>query len=147
MTRTFSKLFSMAGCRLGYVCGHPEDIKYVQKYCTPHNTNAFAMLFAEKILTTPGMLGDLIAKFNEGRKYLIDILDENGYRHKGEAGNFIFIEPKTDAQSIVNRMKSEKKILIKAYPNVGEFGNCLRVSIGEKQYMEKFMSALLEIDC
>lgn len=146
VTRTFSKLFSMAGCRLGYVCGHPEDIKYVQKYCTPHNTNAFAMLFAEKILTTPGMLDDLVTKFNEGRKYLIDTLDEYGYRHKGEAGNFIFIEPKTDAHTIVNRMKAEKKILIKTYPNVGEFGNCLRVSIGEKWYMETFMSALIELD-
>lgn len=146
VTRTFSKLFSMAGCRLGYVCGHPEDIKYVQKYCTPHNTNAFAMLFAEKILTTPGMLESLIEKFNEGRGYLIETLNANGYRHKGEAGNFIFIEPKTDAQTIVERMKAEKKILIKVYPNVGEFGNCLRVSIGEKQYMEKFMVALLELD-
>lgn len=146
VTRTFSKLFSMAGCRLGYVCGHPEDIKYVQKYCTPHNTNAFAMLFAEKILTTPGMLDSLIEKFNGGRVYLVETLDANGYRHKGEAGNFIFIEPKTDAARVVERMKAEKKILIKVYPNVGEFGNCLRVSIGEKQYMEKFMCALLELD-
>lgn len=146
VTRTFSKLFSMAGCRLGYVCGHPEDIKYVQKYCTPHNTNAFAMLFAEKILTTPGMLDSLVEKFNGGRGYLVEELDKNGYRHKGEAGNFIFIEPKTNAARIVDRMKAEKKILIKTYPNVGEFGNCLRVSIGEKQYMEKFVSALLELD-
>lgn len=146
VTRTFSKLFSMAGCRLGYVAGHPEDIKYVQKYCTPHNTNAFAMQFAEDILTTPGMLDNLIEKFNDGRSYLIEELDKNGYRHKGEAGNFIFIKQKTDAQTIVNRMKAEKKILIKTYPNVGEFGNCLRVSIGEKQYMEKFVNALLELD-
>lgn len=146
VTRTFSKLFSMAGCRLGYVCGHPDDIKYVQKFCTPHNTNAFAMLFAEKILTTPGMLDSLITKFNDGREYFIKMLDENGYRHKGEAGNFIFIEPKTDAQTIVNRMKEEKRILIKVYPNVGKFGNCLRVSIGEKQYLERFMEALLELD-
>lgn len=146
VTRTFSKLFSMAGCRLGYVVGDPEDIKYVQKYCTPHNTNAFAMQFAEDILTTPGMLDELISKFNDGRKYLIDTLDENGYRHKGEAGNFLFIEPKTDAQTIVDRMKVEKKILIKTYANVGEFGNCLRVSIGEKQYMEIFMKALIELD-
>ena len=43
-------------------------------------------------------------------------------------------------------MKAEKRILIKVYPNVGEFGNCLRVSIGEKQYMEEFISALLELD-
>jgi histidinol-phosphate aminotransferase len=146
VTRTFSKLFSMAGCRLGYVVGHPDDIKMVQKFCTPHNTNAFAMQFAEDILETPGMLDSLISNFNEGRKYLIDTLDLNGYRHKGEAGNFMFIEPKHNAQMIVERMKNEKKILIKAYPNVGEFGDCLRVSIGEKKYMEQFLDALFEID-
>ena len=82
----------------------------------------------------------------QGRKYLTDWLDQNGYPHKGEAGNFIFIKPKTDAQKIVDRMKAEKKILIKTYPNVGEFGNCLRVSIGEKKYMEQFTSALTELD-
>ena len=66
ITRTFSKLFSMAGCRLGYVAGHPEDIKMVQKLCTPHNTNAFAMKFAEALLETPGMVDSLIDIFNEG---------------------------------------------------------------------------------
>lgn len=146
VTRTFSKLFSMAGCRLGYVVGHPEDIKYIQKFCTPHNTNAFAMLFAEKIITTPNMIETLIFKFEKGREYLISSLDKNNYLHKGEAGNFIFIKPKTEAETIVTRMKSEKRILIKEYANVGELGNCLRVSIGEKQYMEKFMEALLDID-
>ena len=43
-------------------------------------------------------------------------------------------------------MKTEKKILIKSYPEIGEFGNCLRVTIGEKKYMEKFTEALLELD-
>ena len=43
-------------------------------------------------------------------------------------------------------MKSEKKILIKQYPDVGSFGNCLRVSIGAKSYMEQFLKALLELD-
>lgn len=146
VTRTFSKLFSMAGCRLGYVVGWPEGIKMVQKMCTPHNTNAFAMKFAEKIITTPSILEDLISKFKEGREYLIDNLYKHGYRHKGEAGNFLFIEVKTDAEKIVRRMKEEKGILIKSYPNVGDFGTCLRVSIGEKAYMEKFMNALLDLD-
>ena len=146
VTRTFSKLFSLAGCRLGYVVGWAEGVKMVQKLCTPHNTNAFAMRFAEAVLETPGMLDSLIKHFEEGRTYLIDVLDRNGYQHKGEAGNFIFIKPKTEAHTIVERMKSEKKILIKTYPNVGEFGDCLRVSIGEKKYMEQFMSALMDLD-
>ncbi|WP_029200387.1 LicD family protein [Oribacterium sp. NK2B42] len=53
---------------------------------------------------------------------------------------------RTDAQTIVDRMKVEKKILIKTYPNVGEFGNCLRVSIGEQKYMEQFTTSLVELD-
>lgn len=146
VTRTFSKLFSMAGCRLGYVVGWPEGVKMVQKLCTPHNTNAFALRIAEKIIETPGVLQSLIDKFNEGRSWLIETLDKNGYEHKGEAGNFLFIKTRTDAQVIVDRMKSEKKILIKSYPNVGEFGTCLRVSIGEKKYMERFVEALFDID-
>lgn len=146
VTRTFSKLFSMAGCRLGYVVGWPEGIKLVQKMCTPHNTNAFAMKFAEKIIKSPEILNDLIEKFNKGRDYLIERLDECGYQHKGEAGNFIFIKVKTSADEIVRRMKEKKNILIKSYPNVGDFGTCLRVSIGEKKYMEQFMDALIELD-
>lgn len=146
VTRTFSKLFSLAGCRLGYVAGWPEGIRMVQKLCTPHNTNAFAMLFAEKIIENPAILQSLIDTFNEGRSYLLSMLDANGYQHKGEAGNFIFIKPRTDAAQIVKRMKEEKRILIKSYPDVGEFGTCLRVSIGGKEYMEQFLNALLDLD-
>lgn len=146
VTRTFSKLFSMAGCRLGYVVGWPEGVKMVQKLCTPHNTNALAMRFAEAIIERPNILNDLITNFQRGRQYLIDMLDTNGYEHKGEAGNFLFIKPKTDVQKIVDQMKSKKRILIKAYFNVGKLGDCLRVSIGERQYMEQFVNALIELD-
>lgn len=146
VTRTFSKLFAMAGCRLGYVVGWSDGVKMVQKMCTPHNTNAFAMAFAEAIINNPDVLESLIVNFKEGRKYLIDQMDANGYQYKGEAGNFIFIKTKTDADKIVVRMKEEKKILIKSYPGVGNFGTCLRVSIGEKKYMEEFWKALVELD-
>lgn len=145
VTRTFSKLCSMAGCRLGYVAGWPDGIKLVQKLCTPHNTNAFALLFAEKILTYPNMIDDLIKKFTAGRQYLINELDAHGYRHQGEAGNFLFIQPKTNAKDVVARMK-ENGILIKMYPAVGELGDCLRVSIGDVQCMQRFIIALLKID-
>ena len=146
VTRTFSKLFSMAGLRLGYVLGWPEGVRMVQKLCTPHNTNAFAMKIAEAVITTPGMVDELISKFKDGREYLISSLEEHGYQYKGEAGNFLFIKPHTDAETVMTRMKEEKKILIKTYAGVGAFGTCLRVSIGEKQYMETFTRALYELD-
>jgi len=146
ITRTFSKLFSMAGCRLGYVVGWPDGIKMVQKMCTPHNTNVFALHIAQAMLKSPTLIDQLIQKYFDGRQYLIESLDSHGYKHKGEAGNFIFIKPKTEAGRVVEQMKREKKILIKMYPGVGELGDCLRASIGERQYMRRFIEALLEID-
>lgn len=146
VTRTFSKLFSMAGCRLGYVAGWPDGVRMVQKLCTPHNTNAFALRFAEAVLKDPEMEKKLISDFMDGREYLIRELDDHKYRHHGEAGNFIFIKPFTDAETIVRRMKTEKKILIKSYTGIGDFGTCLRVTIGEQKFMEQFMEALLELD-
>ena len=147
VTRTFSKLFSLAGCRLGYVVGWPSGIEMVQKLCTPHNTNAFAMLFAEKIIQDPKMIEFLIEEYNDGRDYLVKTLTKNNYIFKGEAGNFLFIKPKKlEARSIVDIMKKDYRILIKAYQNIGSLGDCLRVSIGAKQYMEKFIDALLRIE-
>lgn len=146
VTRTFSKLFSMAGCRLGYVVGWADGIKLVQKLCTPHNTNVFALKFAEAILEKPSVIEKLISDFNEGRKFLIDSLDRNGYEHQGEEGNFLFIKPRKNPVDLVNQMKSKKGILIKSYPNVGYLGDCLRVSIGAKRYMKIFINALLELD-
>ena len=146
VTRTFSKLFSIAGCRLGYVVGWPEGIKMVQKLCTPHNVNAFAMKFAKAIIEKEGMIDKLVSIHSEGKKYLIDSLTENSYDFNAKEGNFIFIKPKTDANTLVTRMKNEYKILIKTYKGIGTFGTCLRVTTGGKNSMQRFLDALYKLD-
>lgn len=145
ITRTFSKLFSMAGCRLGYVVGWPEGIKLVQNMCTSRNINAFAMKFAKAIMEKEGMLEKLIRGQQEGKQYLIDALTKKGYELSAKEGNFVFIKPKTDAESVVKKMK-DKGILIKTYTGVGNLGTCLRVTTGEKQYMQRFLDALYKLD-
>ncbi|MBE6499009.1 MAG: histidinol-phosphate aminotransferase family protein [Methanobrevibacter thaueri] len=147
LTRTFSKIFSLAGARLGYVVGKPNEIKIVQKLCTPHNINAFSMLLAQSIIEKEGMIDKLVEKQLNGKQYLINTLTEKGYSINAKEGNFIFIKPKNmDASQIVNKMKEEKKILIKVYKDVPGLGDCLRVSTGEKEIMSKFIEALEDLD-
>lgn len=146
VTRTFSKLFSLAGCRLGYIVGQANDVAYIQKLCTPHNINAFSMKFAECIIEEPGMIDMLIAKQHEGKRYLIDELQKRNYEVNAKEGNFIFIKPKKDADELVAEMKKRKRILIKSYNGIGVLGKCLRVSTGEKKIMQKFLSAMDELD-
>lgn len=147
VVRTFSKLFSLAGLRLGYVVGQLEDIKTVSHLCTPHNTNAVAMLFAQRILEKDGMLDQIIEKQLDGKQYLISELQKNGYMVSAQEGNFIFVKPKNlDADEIVSLMHEKKKILVKTYNNLGKYGKCLRVSTGEREYMKRFIDALIDID-
>ena len=146
LTRTFSKMFSMAGVRLGYVVGKKDGIEMIQKLCTPHNINIFAKLFAKRILEQPELVQKLIDNHKEGRNYLLYELENNGYEYYGQTGNFIFIKPKHNAIDLVKKMKEEKQILIKSYNNVGKYGDCLRVTTGEKKYMEQFLEALFELD-
>lgn len=146
VTRTFSKLFSLAGARLGYVVGWPEGVALVQKLNTPHNVNMFAMLFAKAILEKEGMLDSLIEAQHEGKAWLVKQLDGAGYEYQNSGGNFMFIKPRGNATQIVLRMKEEKGILIKAYDGIGSFGSCLRVTTGPVASMKKFFAALSEID-
>lgn len=146
VTRTFSKLFSLAGCRLGYVAGWPKGIELVQKLNTPHNVNMFAMLFAKAIMEKEGMLDEMIAEQHVGRAYLLKWLQENGYVFVGSEGNFLFIKPFSSAKDLVKRMKDERGILIKEYSGIGSLGSCLRVSTGPKKCMERFVEALLDLD-
>ncbi len=147
LTRTFSKLFSLGGLRLGYIVGQTSDIKMISNLCTPHNTNAVAMLFAERIIKSPGMLDDLINIQLSGKEYVVAELKQNGYEVNAQEGNFIFVKPRNvDADVIVSRMKNEKKILIKAYSGIGSMGKCLRVTTGAQEYMKEFLDALTDVD-
>lgn len=148
VTRTFSKLFSLGSLRLGYVVGQPEGIHMISNLCTPHNTNAFAMKFAQAILERDGMIDELVNKQLAGKAYVIEELKKHGFTVNAKEGNFIFVKPRhVDADEIVERMKTEKKILIKSYQGIGALGKCLRVTTGEKIYMEQFLEALYAIDC
>ncbi|MDQ9823570.1 aminotransferase class I/II-fold pyridoxal phosphate-dependent enzyme, partial [Acinetobacter sp. 163] len=67
LVRTFSKLFSLAGCRLGYCVGKADGIELVQKLCTPQNVNAFGIKFAQAIIEKEGMIDQLVKEQLEGK--------------------------------------------------------------------------------
>lgn len=145
LTRTFSKLFSLAGCRLGYCVGKAEDIALVQKLCTPHNVNAFGIKFAYEIMKTDGMIDTMVKQQLEGKKYLVDTLKEHDYHVNALEGNFIFIETKTDAAELTKKLK-ENKVLVKHYAN-SPYSKYIRVSTGTKDIMQKFLNILFAVDC
>lgn len=143
--RTFSKLMSIAGCRLGVVIGHPELIQYVKNSRLAYEVNSVALLFGEKILENPDLIQKLIQDAKEGKEFFINMLSENGYWFMDCHGNYVLVRTKQDAHLVTQKLAEEKRILVHPYGNP-LMKDLIRVTVGTKVSMEFFMKALLEID-
>ena len=144
VTRTFSKLCSIAGLRIGYAVADKKLIECLSKIRQTFNVNTLALHFAEAIMKEEGLIDKLIATELEGRNYIIEKLKNSGRKVYADNGNYVFFEPLTDKDKVVERLY-EKKILTKTY-SVPILKDYIRISTGSKQAMEKFWLALDSVD-
>ena len=143
--RTFSKLFSLAALRIGVIIGHPTLIDYIKRSRLTFDTNAVALLFAERILDRPDLIQQLIQTEADGKKYALMRLESLGYECRECKGNFIFIKTNSNAQNVARALEEKKKILVHAYSN--EFlKDYIRVSTGDMNSMKFFIDSFIEID-
>ncbi len=142
--RTFSKLFSMAGVRVGYAIGNKLPISYMENAEGSYNVNTVGILFAEAILKQPEIIERLIDVEKEGKTYLIERLQENGYRYYGEFGNYILIKTKKSAKEIATELRKDK-ILIKTYGN-DLLKDWIRVTTADVETMKKFWEAFVRVE-
>ena len=143
--RTFSKLFSLAACRLGVMIGSPSLLRYVRNAKLTFDVNSVALLFGERVLEHPDMIDQLIQTEQEGKQFITDALTARGYVCRAGQGNFIFVKPCHDAQTLAARLANEKKVLVHPYTN-SLLRDYIRVSTGSKKAMERFLDAFLDVD-
>lgn len=143
--RTFSKLMSLAACRLGVVVSSPEIIHHVRNARLTFDANAVALLFAERLLERTDIIEGLIRTEREGKEWLLDRLRKAGYWCRDCLGNFVFVKPRMDAHEIAARLEREKGVLVHPYGNplLKDF---IRVTTGSKASMEVFWEVFAKID-
>lgn len=144
--RTFSKLMSLAGCRIGFMVANPRLIGYVRHVRPSFEVNTVALKFGEKLLEQPELIDRLQQEAQEGKIYLLEELKAHGYDVMEREGNFIFVRPKhRTAKEAAERLETEKKVLVKRYgaPLLKDY---LRISTGARCYMEQFLKAFYEVD-
>ena len=145
LLRTFSKLMSIAGCRVGVMVGDCELIHWVKNSRLAYEMNSVGLLFAELILEHPDIIQDLIKQEKEGKAYLIGELEKRGYWYMDCHGNYILVRPKHDAHEIARRLADEKKTLVHAYGN-DMMKDLLRVTVGSVKAMGLFVNAFFDVD-
>ena len=144
LTRTFSKLCSIAGLRIGYLVSTPEIIKTLYNSKPTYAVNCIALRFAENIISNKTLINQMIETEAEGRKYIIDLLKENNIHYYAQNGNYVFIGCKGCVEETVKKL-AENGVLVKSYGNQPLLKDYIRISTGSKAIMDKFWKIFVKV--
>src|SRR5262249_52936488 len=106
-TRTFSKLYGMAGVRVGFGCARAELVRRM----LPFRNNVISILGARAAMAAvrPGeaLVVERRTRRNRIRAELCSWLDENGFRYIPPHANFVLINVLRDVRELIPRMLAE----------------------------------------
>jgi histidinol-phosphate/aromatic aminotransferase/cobyric acid decarboxylase-like protein len=141
-TRTFSKLYGMAGVRVGFGCGRTDLLKQMQ----PFRNNVISILGGRAAMSA-AQLGDEFVKArraarNRGRSELCGWLDRKGFRYIPPQANFVLIDIRRSVQEIIPRMLAEGVAVGRRFDSLDTW---MRVAIGTEMEMEKFRTAFQKV--
>lgn len=135
VARTFSKVYGLAGLRVGYAIGHPDLISSLRTTQPPFAVTTLAQVAALAALRCQDRVGERCETNAKGRDHLTDALDRLGYRVSESHANFVYFEPDSDPSELFDGLLAEGVI-------VRVLGAGVRVTVGTDEENERFLSAL-----
>jgi histidinol-phosphate aminotransferase len=142
VSRTFSKIYGLAGLRVGYVIAKPELIKKITRNQPGIPNNQIGIAAAKACMNDTSFMDMSRKKNAEARKHLTDYLDKKNYFYGKSHTNFVMFDPKADAAGILKRL-AERGIGIRVWDHKGM--QWLRVSIGTLDEMKIFTKTFDEV--
>lgn len=142
--RTFSKIFSLAGLRIGYVSGEKHLIEYIEKAESTFNVNTIAVLFATEVINDQELINRLTVKERKGRMWITEKLKNAGYKTLSMEGNYVLFLPEKNCRTVVEELK-KKNVWVKDYGK-GILRGWIRVSTGSVACMERFWEAFVQVE-
>ncbi len=143
LLRTFSKVYALAGLRIGYALGREDLIHSLYQVREPFPVHRLAQTAAVAALNDSMHAARSIQMVNEGRRYLYKELDKAGLSYIPSQANFIFINFNKDSEKIFQALLQEGIIIRPGktwgYPTFG------RVTIGRMAENRRFIKALRKI--
>jgi histidinol-phosphate aminotransferase len=141
--RTFSKVYGLAGLRIGYALGREDLVDCLYQVRDPFPVHRLAQVAAVAALKDEDHAIRSIQLVYEGRRYLYRELDRMGLSYVPSQANFIFIDFEKDSEEIFQAFLKEGIIIrpgkIWGYPTFA------RVTIGRMEDNQKFIKALKKI--
>ncbi|EPK8019119.1 pyridoxal phosphate-dependent aminotransferase [Providencia rettgeri] len=139
VTRTFSKIFALAGLRVGYGVATPDVIAAVDQFLSIDNTNTAGAVAAIASLKDKPFIEYSLKSNNTSRKIVEKALNEIGLEYAPSQANFIFHKVKGDVKTYQQRMAEAHVMVGREFPPAIGWN---RLTLGTPEEMQQFVVIL-----
>ena len=135
VTRTFSKVFGLAGLRVGYAVGRPETLGRLRRAQVPFSVNSVGQAAALAALACGERLAERVAENHAARAQLEEGLSARGIDYVPSQTNFVLFRPDGDAAALGDFLLQQGVI-------VRPMGPFIRVTVGTPGENDRLLAAL-----
>ena len=143
VTRTFSKIYGLAGLRLGYAVAREEIIRDMNRIRQPFNVTRPAQVGGAAALDDRAFIKHSQVVNEEGKKYLYKEFEKLGLEYVPTCANFILVKVGFPSREVFNRLL-KKGVIVRAMDGYG-FPEHIRVTVGTMRENIIFINKLREV--
>ena len=143
VTRTFSKIYGLAGMRVGYCVSHRDIADLLNRVRQPFNVSSLALECAEAALGDQEFVRRSRQINDEGMEQLHRGLDQLGVEYIRSGGNFLCIDLKRPAAPVYEKLL-RLGVIVRPIAGYG-MPNHLRITVGLHEENARFLDALARV--
>nr|WP_241391467.1 histidinol-phosphate transaminase [Serratia proteamaculans]ULG18717.1 aspartate aminotransferase [Serratia proteamaculans] len=140
LLKTFSKIFAMAGMRIGYALGNADLLRKMANYNTSESLNYCAIEAASTSLDDQEFINYSKTTIDTSRQILISALKTLDLEYLPSEANFLFHRVNVPLVSYQQKMKEHGVLIGRAFPPATEW---CRISMGTPEEMIRFTQLML----
>ena len=142
VSRTFSKIYGMAGLRCGYCVAQKEPIERMRRQQMWDSVNCMALAAATASLDDLEHVPNGQRLNKEAKQFTTSELEKMGYKSIPSQANFIMFNCKKPVVPLIKAMKEQNVHVGRLFPALP---NHMRLTIGKKAEMEAFLAAFRQL--
>lgn len=141
VARTFSKIYGLAGMRVGYMIAKPELLERVKQYgLGDYGLNQAGVAAAVASYNDNEFLEYSKAKIIEAREMVSEALQQNGLTALPSETNFMFVNLGAKNAESFRQAMADRNVLIRGIYR--DYSHWSRVSMGKLEDVQKYVDAL-----
>jgi histidinol-phosphate aminotransferase len=147
IARTFSKVYGLAGLRIGALVGHEDQMCTLRRVASPYNVNAVALACLPEALADQKFIAAYVSDIRLQRARLERTLSANEIEFWPSHANFVLMRvgpSKADAAMFVEHMR-QRGILVR--DRSADYGceGCVRITLGPREHTDRLLAVMEEV--